>query len=281
MSAQFIWGRSPPDDPVRRLVWVVPLACLLVSLFILGLGRWLNGSVSRATRPPADVRIYELPPAKGSLAALHSGKSPQPPASTVTRQPTKASRAKAHQSTASPLTKPRASVHLPPDMRSQLRLPQKDTAAHALHRSSPLDSLGRGLPSRPLNLARLNEQMHEVVAAVANRSELPQIHDPDTLIARYYLASVLRKLKRIGDMNYSYDEVGECQVHLVIGANGELLGYRLLASSGNPVLDRVADRIVHTSAPFAPFPADMKKQTDSINLQVTMEFDGYRNMYAR
>jgi protein TonB len=130
-------------------------------------------------------------------------------------------------------------------------------------------------------LARLNEQMHEAAAAVVGRSELPQVHDPDTLIARYYLASVLRKLKRIGDMNYSYDEVGACQVHLVIGANGELLSYRLLGSSGNPVLDRVADRIVHMSAPFAPFPADMQSQTDRINLQITMQFEGYRNMYAR
>ena len=123
--------------------------------------------------------------------------------------------------------------------------------------------------------------MHEAVASVVSRSELPQIHDPDTLTARYYLASVLRKLQRIGDMNYSYDQVGVLEVQLVIGAHGELLGYRLLASSGNPTLDRVADKIVHMSAPFAPFPADMKRQTDRIQLNITMDFEGYRNLYAR
>jgi len=123
--------------------------------------------------------------------------------------------------------------------------------------------------------------MHEAVAAAVSRSELPQVHDPDTLTARYYLASVLRKLQRIGDMNYSYDEVGVCQVRLVIGAHGELLGYRLLASSGSPTLDRVAEQIVHMSAPFAPFPADLKRQTDRMKLQVTMDFEGYRNLYAR
>jgi protein TonB len=138
-----------------------------------------------------------------------------------------------------------------------------------------------GLSNRTINLARLNQQMHEAVASVVSRSEVAQIHDPHTLTARFYLASVLRKLQRIGDMNYSYDQVGVLQVRLVIGAHGELLGYRLLASSGNPTLDKVADQIAHMSAPFAPFPADMKRQTDRIKLKITMEFEGYRNLYAR
>lgn len=129
-----------------------------------------------------------------------------------------------------------------------------------------------------MNWSKLNQQINAAVAATVNRSELPQIHDPHTMIARYYLATVLRKLQRIGDMNYPGNLVGITRIMVVIGRHGELIGYKLLDSSGNVALDRVSDNIVHMSAPFAPFPAKMSKETSRVKLTITMRFEGYRDL---
>ena len=44
MTATGAWrGGLPPDDPARRVYWVVPLAALLVLLFMLGKLIWERG----------------------------------------------------------------------------------------------------------------------------------------------------------------------------------------------------------------------------------------------
>lgn len=271
-TQQSAWGYTPPDDPMRRLFWVVPLALLLVLLFVLGVGHWLVAASPAKPPPPVDARIYELPAAKGSIFSPPSHQRPAAPPAHATPRPAPSSPAHTAKSASRPAT-PRASA-TPSESAGQpeprVSLPAKP--APGKPSQAPPQS------AKPLNWAKLNQQINEAVASTISRSELPQIHDPHTLVARFYLASVLRKLQYVGDMNYPGNLVGDTRVMVIIGRQGELIGYKLLDSSGNPALDQVAGNIVHMSAPFAPFPEKMGKQTSRVKLVITMHFEGYRNL---
>lgn len=275
MSADTAWGYTPPDDPQRRLFWIVPLAVLLVLLFILGIGHWLVATApSKPPPPPVDARIYELPASKASMftpphrptappahAAPHA--APSPPAHAA-KAPSRSAAPRAAQPPSESAGQPEPRVSLPAK-------PAQGKAGKA----SPQPATPA---NKPFNMAKLNASINAAVASTITRSELPQIHDPHTLVARFYLASVLRKLQYVGDMNYPGDMVGNARVLVVIGSHGELIGYKLLDSSGNPALDKVAGNIVHMSAPFAPFPDKMSHETHRIKLVITMRFEGYRNL---
>lgn len=129
-----------------------------------------------------------------------------------------------------------------------------------------------------LNWAMLQSQINNAVQQ--STPSPPQIHDPHTLVARYYIASLLQKLQRIGDMNYPTNLTGVPVLRMVIGSRGQLLQLTLLRSSGNNTLDRDALDIAKESAPFSPFPDRLKRQTSHIELVCFMSFNGYRQLYA-
>ncbi|OBS07963.1 energy transducer TonB [Acidihalobacter prosperus] len=278
MSAQqTAWGYTPPDDPMRRLFWIVPLALLLVLLAILGVGRWLRVSApAKPPPPPVDARIYELPASKGSIFSRPSPHRPTAPPAHATPQP--APKPPAHAPKAPSRSAAPRAAQPPSESAGQpeprVSLPAKPAQGKSSHAPPPSSA------NKPLDMAKLNASINAAVASTISRSELPQIHDPHTLVARFYLASVLRKLQYVGDMNYPGNLVGDTRVLVVIGRRGQLIGYKLLDSSGNPALDKVAGNIVHMSAPFAPFPEKMGKQTSRVKLVITMRFEGYRNLNA-
>ncbi len=134
-------------------------------------------------------------------------------------------------------------------------------------------------PRRTIDWSALQAQIAAAVGqGPASGSALPQPHDPHTLVARYYLASVLSKLQRIGDMNYPTNLRGVAVVELRVASDGSLLGLKLLRPSGNPTLDRDALAIAREAAPFAPFPERLLHRTSHIKLICYMHFDGYRHI---
>lgn len=273
------WESRSADEPLRRLLWVAPLAVLLVALFILGIGTWLSSSQSTKKPKQANARIYELPPVNASMFTP-SKKSAKPAAH--------GPKSSNHEHHVAPSSKLHHSEH---------KKPQKSIARKP---SVPSESIGKEVPHKPkpvkprqgsqktahrhihkqqkLNWANLNQQINNAVASSISRSALPQVHDPHTMVARYYLASVLRKLQRVGDMNYTGTMVGNARVMVIIGRNGQLVGFKILASSGNVQLDQVANNIVHMSAPFAPFPHKLLKRTSRLKLVINMQFEGYRDV---
>jgi protein TonB len=53
---------------------------------------------------------------------------------------------------------------------------------------------------------------------------------------------------------------------VVIDRDGSLLDAIIEQSSGSPVLDSAARRIVKLSAPFPPFPPEMARDTDRLEI---------------
>jgi protein TonB len=85
------------------------------------------------------------------------------------------------------------------------------------------------------------------------------------------------KVERIGELNYpqaARDQrlYGSLVVTVSIKADGALEKVEINRPSGHKLLDEAAVRIVKLAAPFAPFPADISKDTDILSITRTWTF---------
>ena len=93
----------------------------------------------------------------------------------------------------------------------------------------------------------------------------------------YYLASWRRKVERVGQLNYPREAraqgiVGSLRLLVTIMPDGALDDVRVLETSGHPLLDDAALRIVRLAAPYAPFPPTMRATTDVLEIERTWRF---------
>ena len=91
-----------------------------------------------------------------------------------------------------------------------------------------------------------------------------------------YLEDWRLKVERIGAMNYPEEARGKFFGTLVMSValrpDGSVERIIVLRSSGNKVLDDAAKRIVMIASPFAPFPPDIRKETDYLDITRTWSF---------
>lgn len=85
-------------------------------------------------------------------------------------------------------------------------------------------------------------------------------------ISAWYRDEWRKKVERIGNLNYP-DEARRQQIYgslrmlVTINRDGTVQELRVIESSGQPVLDDAALRIVRLAAPFAPSPANWRRST--------------------
>jgi len=87
----------------------------------------------------------------------------------------------------------------------------------------------------------------------------------------YYLSAWTRKVESVGNINYPGEArrkklYGELRLLVSISPDGALKEISVLESSGHKVLDEAAIRIVKLAAPFAPFPEEMRRSTDLLEI---------------
>lgn len=92
-----------------------------------------------------------------------------------------------------------------------------------------------------------------------------------------YMEAWRRKVERIGNLNYPQEAkekalFGSLILHAAVRADGSLEGVRVVRSSGHEVLDDAAVKIVRLAAPFAPFPDDIKAETDVLDITRVWQF---------
>ena len=93
----------------------------------------------------------------------------------------------------------------------------------------------------------------------------------------FYLNSWRRKIESVGNLNYPQKArkaklYGSLRLMVALLADGSLKEVRLLDSSGHKILDDAAIRIVRLSAPYAPFPDELRKSTDVLEIIRTWQF---------
>lgn len=84
------------------------------------------------------------------------------------------------------------------------------------------------------------------------------------------------KIERIGTLNYPEAArgrlYGSLLLSVTIRADGSVERVAVHRSSGHDILDAAAVRIVEMAAPYAPFPPDIRRDTDVIEITRTWSF---------
>jgi len=86
------------------------------------------------------------------------------------------------------------------------------------------------------------------------------------------------KVEHIGNLNYpeaarNQGLSGSLNVAVAIRPDGSLYSVQILKSSGNPIIDEGAVKIVRLSAPFAPLPQDLLSDIDILVITRSWRFD--------
>lgn len=133
--------------------------------------------------------------------------------------------------------------------------------------------------------AGLSSQIASLEAELANEQQLyakrPRIHRLSAASTMrdkgaWYKDEWRKKVERIGNLNYP-DEARRQQIYgslrLLVSINhdGSLYEVLVLESSGQPLLDQAAQRIVRLAAPFAPFTGDLS-DIDRLEIVRTWRF---------
>lgn len=120
----------------------------------------------------------------------------------------------------------------------------------------------------------------EISKRISDYQKRPRRHHymPSTSEYRYarYVEDWRGWVERIGNEHYP-DEArgriyGALRMTVVIGADGRLVQAVIEESSGSAVLDRAARHIVKLSAPFPPFPPEIARDTDILEITRTWIF---------
>lgn len=141
---------------------------------------------------------------------------------------------------------------------------------------NPVD---KTLLQRSLEIASLEARLAQERQLYAKRPRIKRLTSLSTASSAdaYYLASWRRKIEKVGNLNYPAEArrnqiYGSLRLMVAILPDGSLKDVQLLESSGHPVLDNAAIHIVRLSAPFAPFPDELRRTTDVLEIIRTWQF---------
>lgn len=147
---------------------------------------------------------------------------------------------------------------------------------------------------QPLQLARLLTDGAEQADPISDENRQPLAHSDNprerfisvnTRESRFarYLEEWRQRVEEIGNRNYPEearrgDLTGVLSLEVAVDAQGNLREIRPRESSGHPSLDRAAARIVRMAAPFPPFPAEIREDTDVLRFVYRWEFGTDRTL---
>lgn len=132
---------------------------------------------------------------------------------------------------------------------------------------------------RSLEIASLEARLDELRQIHANRPRIKRLTSLSTKSSAdaYYLNSWRKKIEVIGNLNYP-DEAkrsklyGSLRLMVAISPDGNVKEIEILESSGHQVLDEAAIRIVRLASPYEPFPAELRRSTDLLEIIRTWQF---------
>jgi len=127
---------------------------------------------------------------------------------------------------------------------------------------------------------QLARMQAEIAKLVSDYQKRPRKHHfmPSTSEYRFarYVEDWRARLERIGNEHYPTEArgkyYGELRMTVSIRKDGTLIDAIVERSSGSPVLDRAARRIVNMAAPYPPFPPDLAQDTDVLVITRTWIF---------
>lgn len=164
-------------------------------------------------------------------------------------------------------TAEKKSVTAPPKQRQP-----KQTNASTNHAPSLL--------ARSLDIASLQADIDHVRDIRAKQPRITRLTSASTQKREdaLYLNNWRKKIETIGNLHYPEEArrkkmYGSLRLLVAIKPDGAVKAIEVLESSGQPILDDAAIRIVRLGAPFQPFPIEMRKSTDILEIIRTWKFE--------
>ncbi|WP_313741027.1 energy transducer TonB [Pseudomonas sp.] len=278
---------QPRVRPVDRLGFTLFLAALLHIALILGVG--FSVSTPKEVRHTMDFTLStfksEKPPEKADYLAQDN----QQGSGTLEKKalPSTTEVAPFQDSKINKITPPPAARPEVPPAPAKAVVSTKAPKAQKVE-PQPKPSKPRPKPVAPapeFDSSQLSSQIASLEAELSQEQQLyakrPRIHRLNAAsTARdkgaWYKEDWRKKIERIGNLNYpeqarSQKLYGSLRLMVSINRDGSLHEVLVLESSGQPLLDQAAQRIVRMSAPFAPFTGDLA-EFDRLEIVRTWRF---------
>lgn len=150
----------------------------------------------------------------------------------------------------------------------------------------PRTQLSQLLASTQQEIDRLTAELDRRTLSASRRDRRKAVN-ASTQEYKYasYLEAWRSKVERIGNLNYP-DEAkrqrlyGNLLMHVAVRADGSIERVQIRRSSGHKLLDDAAVRIVRLSAPFAPFPPEIRKEVDVLDITRTWQFLDGKTLFS-
>jgi protein TonB len=127
-------------------------------------------------------------------------------------------------------------------------------------------------------IASLEAELAKEQQLYAKRPRIHRLSAASTMRDKgaWYKDDWRKKVERIGNLNYPEEArrqqiYGSLRLMVSINSDGTLYEVLVLESSGQPLLDQAAQRIVRLAAPFAPFTGDLN-DVDRLEIIRTWRF---------
>ena len=132
---------------------------------------------------------------------------------------------------------------------------------------------------RELSLASLDTQLGIIDQIRTRDTRTYQISSVSALktVDAYYVTQWIKKIHRIGKLNYPAEArkrriYGDLRLTVALLPDGTVKNIQIQRSSGHKLLDDAAVRIVRLASPFAPFPEQLRRQYDLLEITRTWVF---------
>ncbi len=142
-------------------------------------------------------------------------------------------------------------------------------------KKDPLQQINQeiSLLERSLELASLDAKLDIREQLQTKDTRIRRVSSVSTLKTSdaYYVKQWINKIHRIGKLNYP-DEArrrklyGNLRLSVALLPDGSVKEIKIMQSSGHKVLDEAAIRIVRLAEPFAPFPEQLKREYDVLEI---------------
>jgi protein TonB len=143
------------------------------------------------------------------------------------------------------------------------------------------------LITRSMEMLTLNEQINQSLQAYskAPRSKFISARTKEFKYASY-MRDWVAKVERVGELNYPdaarrQNLSGKLIVQVALQPDGSVQDIAIRKPSGHKILDDAAVRIVKLAAPFAPFPEDIRAETDVLYITRTWVFTSGNRLQSR
>lgn len=101
-----------------------------------------------------------------------------------------------------------------------------------------------------------------------------------------YLTAWRKKVESIGNLNYPEEAkkkkiYGNILMTVILKPDGKVSSIKIRKSSGHKLLDDAAIRIVNLASPFAPFPKNIRQETDELVITRTWQFVSGNKLFSK